>query len=98
MSNEMYMLQQHKQTIKYLESEGSDPEHYQALEQRLTEFAVGRLLAHYDGAQLTVVPDQHQLLGTQHRGHHALRLRGTPLLLLSRSSFSFGASLASLRS
>ena len=75
MSNEMYILQQHKQTIKYLESEGSDPEHYQALEQRLTEFAVGRLLAHYDGAQLTVVPDQHQLLGTQHRGHHALRLR-----------------------
>ena len=35
---------------------------------------LGRLLAHDDGAQLTVVPYQHHLLSAHHYGNHALWL------------------------
>lgn len=66
--------QQHSELVAYLEAVGLDALQHQPLKEGLAQPCPGSLLVDDDRPQLTVVPNQHSLLGSQDQGNERLGL------------------------
>ena len=63
-------------TVLHLEADWSDTETYETFEERLVETCFGSAFAHDDGAELAVVTDQNDVLGTFEDWNEGFRLSG----------------------
>mmetsp|Transcript_99127 Transcript_99127/g.206634 ORF Transcript_99127/g.206634 Transcript_99127/m.206634 type:complete len:346 (+) Transcript_99127:1539-2576(+) len=63
-------------SVLHLQANGSDAKEDQTLEETLVETGLGSSLAHDHGAELTMVPNENDLLGAHHDRDETLRLCG----------------------